>query len=101
MAWDLRGALLKKEERESARLADFAFKHRARTFRLLAEELNIDSAATIALIACFDDTSLLAELRRQNPALTVNLHSLHECCSAKARTQLIKEIGDPAPCQLA
>ena len=35
MAWDLRAAMLKKQEVESARLAEFDYRWRARTMRLL------------------------------------------------------------------
>ncbi|WP_241212717.1 hypothetical protein [Sphingomonas sp. ABOLG] len=38
MAFDLRAALLKKAEVETARLVDFEFRLRARTMRLLAAD---------------------------------------------------------------
>ena len=41
MVFDLRGALLKKEEAESARLMDFEFRLRARTMRLLAARIGL------------------------------------------------------------
>src|SRR3546814_8238077 len=40
MAWDLRRALLKKVEFESARLHDFEFRERARTMKLLATRVS-------------------------------------------------------------
>jgi len=40
MTWDLRGAMLKKAEFESARLAEFDYRWRARTMRLLAGQLD-------------------------------------------------------------
>ena len=40
MAWNLRAALLKKEEFESARLAEFDYRWGARTMRLLAAALD-------------------------------------------------------------
>ena len=51
MAWDLRGALLKKEERETARLMDFEFRLRARTMRILAARLNIPAETLVPRIA--------------------------------------------------
>src|SRR3546814_10695286 len=40
MAWDLRRALLKKGEFESARLIDFEFRERARTMKLIAPRVS-------------------------------------------------------------
>lgn len=45
MAFDLRSALLRKQEFESARLDDFEFRLRARTMRLIAARLGVDADA--------------------------------------------------------
>jgi hypothetical protein len=60
MVWDLRGALLKKGEVESARLDDFEFRLRARTMRLLAEKLGHDPATLTGRIAIESDQAILA-----------------------------------------
>jgi hypothetical protein len=93
MVWDLRGALLKKAELESARLDDFEFRLRARTFRLLAEAAGLDAAALVAEIATHRDEAILdrhPELRARYPE-----------AQALARRQLIAERGDPTPYKLA
>lgn len=101
MVWDLRGALLKKEERESARLAAFEFQHRARTFRALAEELNLDATTIVSLIARFSDAAALEEIARLNPSHAGHLNETYQRCRTKVRAQLVQELGDPAPHKLA
>jgi hypothetical protein len=100
MVWDLRGALLKKEERESARLADFEFKHRVRTFRLLARELGANEKDVAALIVQGSDAVALEQLRQAHAARANEITSLYESCKAYARSQLVKEVGNPAPYKL-
>lgn len=101
MVWDLRGALLKKEERESSRLVDFEFKLRARTFRLLAEALNIDPVATVAMIAEFADEASLQALAHRHGFSLSSLREAYVRCHDDARSQLVQEIGDPTPYRLA
>jgi acyl-CoA reductase-like NAD-dependent aldehyde dehydrogenase len=98
MAWDLRGALLKKEERESARLMDFAFRHRARTFRLLAERLDEDADALVRMTARSSDQALLEQLCERHPAADIGRQYAE--CSTAARAALIEEVGDPTPHRL-
>ena len=100
MVWDLRGALLKKEERESARLADFEFRHRVRTLRLLARALGADEDQTVASIMRHGDEAVLEELRAAHPAKAEALAELHDQCRDEARQQLIRERGNPAPYRL-
>ena len=101
MVWDLRGTLLKKEERESARLADFDFKLRARTFRLIAESLRARSDEIVPLIVAGDDAEVLRDLASRFPDRGATLGSLYERCRSEARAQLIGEEGDPSPHRLA
>jgi hypothetical protein len=101
MAFDLRGALLKKEERESARLADFEFKLRARTFRLLGKRLGLDAHEIPRLVAQGSDAEVLAGLARRFPGQSASLEALYQRCRAEARAQLIDEQGDPSPHRLA
>ena len=100
MVWDLRGALLKKEEFESARLANFEFRQRARAMRLLAARIGQDADALALRIADKPDEGILAdlavELGRDPQALVVTYLE----CWVEAREQLIKEIGDPTPHRL-
>lgn len=98
MVWDLRGALLKKEERESARLAEFEFRLRVRTFKLLAQALEMEPNALTRLAARMDDNAAIAELSTRFPNLEVS--KLFQDCRSKARAQLIAERGNPAPYRL-
>ena len=100
MVWDLRGALLKKEERESARLMDFAFRLRARTWRLVAEALGADPDEVARLTAQLDDEGLTAHLANQRPDRGAELPELVRACERRARPALISEIGDPSPYRL-
>ena len=62
MAWDLRRALLKKEEFESARLMNFEFRQRARATRLLARELGLGDEELVREIAVRDEADMLAHI---------------------------------------
>ncbi len=104
MVWDLRGALLKKQEVESARLADFEFRLRVRTMRLLAQavETGMSAADLVSQVALHDDDAISADILRRCPALDADaLRAAVEVCRAEARAQLIVEIGDPSPHRLA
>jgi hypothetical protein len=94
MVFDLRGALLKKAEVESARLDDFEFRLRARTMRLLAAELGLQPEALVGRIAVEPDEAIITTL---GPEAAPK----YEACHAEARRQLIAEIGDPTPYKLA
>lgn len=108
---DLHNALLRKQERECARLDDFWFRHRARSIRLVAEwgrsraggavpidpremaaevVLNQDEAILDALAARLGDRVCRAELDRQ-----------YDRARAQAFSQLVAELGDPTPYSLA
>jgi hypothetical protein len=92
MVWDLRRALLKKEEVESARLADFAFRLSIRTARLAARALGRDEAALVARVAARGEAAVLAD----DPALAAGWPAWTEA----ARRALIAERGDPTPHRL-
>lgn len=94
MVWDLRSALLRKQEVETARLADFEFRLRARTMRLLAGELAIDADVLVALIAEKDDAAILAGLGE-------GANEAYDRVRIVAERQLIAERGDPSPHRLA
>lgn len=94
MVWDLRGALLKKQEVETARLDDFEFRLRARTMRLLAVELAIDPDILVTQIAERDDAAILA-------GFGAGANEAYRRVRAVAERQLIAERGDPSPHRLA
>jgi len=103
MVWDLRGAMLKKQEVETARLQDFAFRHRARTMRLLAAAIGPDVAAEdlVGEIALRPDEAILDRLAARLGMPLRQVAALHAQCAVAARAQLIAEIGDPTPHRLA
>ncbi|NYT40203.1 hypothetical protein HZY97_05510 [Sphingomonas sp. R-74633] len=94
MVFDLRGALLKKAEVESARLDDFEFRLRARTMRLLAPLLGVEAEDLVARIAVEPDEAILASLPE-------TARAWYEEARTEVRRQLIEERGDPTPYKLA
>ncbi len=101
MVFDLRGAMLKKEEFESARLAEFDYRWRARTMRLLAARLDpaLSPDEMAAETARHDDAAILADLAARYPDSGVA--ALYDTARAEARKALIGELGDPTPHRLA
>ena len=100
MVWDLRGALLKKGEFESARLAEFEFKLRVRSFRLLADRLRQDGDLFAKRTLRETDEELLAALAEACPSRAGELGELFNKVQAEARAALIAELGDPTPNRL-
>ncbi|WP_428678919.1 hypothetical protein [Sphingopyxis sp.] len=100
MVFDLRRALLSKEEKDSARLMDFEFRQRARSFRLMAEALGIDSGVLVQSIALHDDPAILDGLANDLPKSREELGELYVRCRTQAYQQLAGEIGDPTPHRL-
>lgn len=100
MAWDLRAALLRKEEVESARLMDFEFRQRARSFRLMAETLGIEPGVLVQAIALHDDAAILDGLANDLAKSREELGLLYANCRANAHAQLVRELGDPTPHRL-
>lgn len=101
MVWDLRGALLKKQEAETARLIDFEFKLRARTMRRLAKALNLPPDELVQQIALKDDAAILDDVARTAGLPRPDVQHRFERCATKARAELIREHGDPSPHRLA
>lgn len=104
MVWDLRGALLKKEEFESARLIAFEFRQRARTMRLLAPRIapDLSADALVGEIALSDDEAILRKLAVAYPQIgEETLQAAYLQCREESRVQLIAEIGDPTPHRFA
>lgn len=100
MVFDLRRALLSKEEKDSARLMDFEFRQRARSFRLMAAALEIDADALVRTIALHGDPAILDALANDLPKSREELGDLYVKCRADAYRQLVGELGDPTPHRL-
>lgn len=104
MAWDLRAALLKKGEIESARLDDFEFRVRARTMRLFADRIGYGVSGDLLCgrIAAESDEAILAALAVQFPDIGERvLLEAYVASRDAARAVLISERGDPTPHRLA
>ncbi len=103
MVFDLGKAMAKKGEFESARLADFEFRQRARTFRLMAERIGreADPVRVVGMIAQMDDEAILKVLSQDFPEHADRIDRLYDECSVDARAQLISELGDPTSHRLA
>lgn len=101
MVFDLRGALLKKEEVESARLADFEFRHRVRTMRLLAPLLGLDADALARESARRPHALILEDLAERSGLEVADIVARHDACRREAHAQLVIERGDPSPHRLA
>lgn len=103
MVWDLRSALLKKEEKESARLQDFAFRLRVRSFRLLAERLGgAAGAAIVDQLGIVSEEKLIALAIAADPMIErAALETTLAETRAEAQAQLIAAFGDPTPHRLA
>ncbi len=101
MVFDLRGALLKKEEVESARLADFEFRHRVRTMRLLAPLVGQNVDTLVNAVALYDDPRILADLQESSGRSAAEIGADYEKSRAEAYRLLVAERGDPSPHRLA
>lgn len=101
MTFDLRTALLKKAEVETARLVDFEFRLRARTMRLLAARIGAEPEALVARIVRADDAAIVADLA-QARGLAIDALALdYRRSAAEARAELVAKLGDPSPYRLA
>ena len=100
MTWDLRAALLKKQEVESTRLADFDFRLRARTMRRLAAWTGASEADLVKATVLESDEDILRRLSGGGNALP-ELEAAFLRFRAEARRELIEELGDPSPQRLA
>ena len=100
MAWDLGTAMRKKEEFESARLMDFAFRQRARATRMLAQAFGLEESALIAQTALRDEAGVIALVAERTGAAEAEVTRVYHGCLVEARAKLIAERGDPAPYRL-
>lgn len=97
MVWDLRRALLKKEEFESARLTDFEFREMVRAIRLLAGELGVEVTPVLHELA---DKGVQAALALLAGGDEGSIEARYWQARIEARRQLIAERGDPSPYRL-
>jgi hypothetical protein len=101
MVWDLQGALLKKQEIETARLLDFEFRQRARAMKLLADALGVDVEELVRSIVLTDDETILRRLANQTGLDEADIERRFQESRHQARLQLIAQLGDPRPYPLA
>jgi len=100
MVFDLRRALLSKEEKESARLMDFEFRQRARSFRLIANALDLPGDELVRQIALSGDEAILDRLAVDHGLVRAAIGETYARCRAEAHRQLVEELGDPTPHRL-
>lgn len=100
MVWDLGKAMRKKEEFESSRLMDFAFRQRVRAIRLLLIDLKVDSAALARDLVVESDAVLLDRVAAESGQSRATVEAAYQACLGHARQQLITERGDPSPVRL-
>ncbi len=80
---------------------DFEFRLRARTMRLLEDELGREAGSLVRQVALRDDAEILAALADERAVPLDVLQSRWVACQGRAREQLIAERGDPSPHRLA
>jgi hypothetical protein len=100
MVWDLRRALLAKEEFETSRLVDFEFRQRARAVRHLARYFGIDEEEAVQDIVAFPVEELTEKLADRYRLPRADVAREYTRCLAIARSELIVERGDPTPHRL-
>lgn len=100
MVWDLRRALLKKEDFESARLIDFEFREMVRAMRLLADRFSAPSTPLLHSLANHGVAAALAELAAHAHVERADMDAAYLEARSEARRQLIAERGDPSPHRL-
>ena len=101
MAWDLRRALLRKEEFESARLTDFEFREMVRGLKRLALSLGQDAGWLLDRLADHGLDAALAALAEMTGYDIAEIEDFYRAARAEARRELITERGDPSPVRLA
>ena len=101
MVWDLHGALLKKQEFETARLLDFEFRLRVRTMRMLADALGLAGDTLVLRIVLESDEAILRDLTRCTGLTESEIDERFRVSEVEARTLLLAERGDPRPYRLA
>ena len=107
MALDLHRVLVRKQERESAKADDFAFRVRARTMRLFGEWLGDrvaappDPYALVRAIVAESDEAILDRLLDEHGGDGRRWRRAFQRLQAQATAELRAEVGDPSPHRLA
>lgn len=99
MVWDLRRALLAKEEFESGRLTDFEFREMVRALKLVAGELGVEETPLLHELADKGEDAALDRLA-VHAGSRAKVDALYARAHAEARRRLIAERGDPTPYRL-
>jgi|GEM_PF-3491020 hypothetical protein len=100
MAFDLRNALLRKEEYEPARLTAFVFAETVHALKDLAAQ---DALHPVALLDCLVEEGLagaLTMLAHNSGRSEAATQARFLRARARARSALIDRHGDPAPVRL-
>jgi hypothetical protein len=102
MVFDLRRALLSKEEKESSRLMDFEFRQRARSIRLIAEALGLPGDDLVRQIALSGDEEILDRLVTERGIARTELGEIY-ALPRGGLSPARRGIGrsDPAPAGIA
>ena len=100
MVWDLRAALLAKEEFETARLTDFEFREMVRAVRLVGEDLCVAITPVLHELADHGLEAGLALMAQSADRAPETVQALYHAARSEARRQLIAERGDPTPHRL-
>jgi hypothetical protein len=101
MVFDLGRAMRKKQEFESARLMDFAFRRHARASRLLARSLGVDPAIAASLVATVSEDALPHRLAELVGTSAEEADAAFRTFLSIAHAELVAERGDPTPHRLA
>jgi hypothetical protein len=117
MAFDVHAALVRKQEHESAKLDEFAFRQRARAIRLLVEwALEKAEGMSLPGIGALDPVALASEIATASDEELVGriavvlepagitrrrVERRHQRLKEEAWLQLAAEMGDPTPRSLA
>lgn len=96
MVWDLRRALLAKEEIETARLVDFEFREVVRALKLIAERRCVEVGPALDALV---EQGLATALVHIDAALSED-GAEYLAARNEARRQLVAERGDPTPHRL-
>lgn len=86
---------------ESARLADFDVRLRARTMRLLAARLGVDADRLVGEVVRSGDAAIVARLEGDRGVTAGDCAAVYRDCVRVARAALVAERGDPTLVRLA
>lgn len=97
MTFDLRAALLKKEEYETGKLLNFEFRLKARAMRHTARALGLDEAAFAQKTVTDSVPTILRDIAEAARQPYDDVEALWRESEHTARAELVGELGDPSP----